>query len=82
MTDLQRDFIIQAIEGGCPLADLVRMLRCVQDYQTYESHLKSAVSPESESSVRMALMNARLYFYTIAKRYGVELYSISFLAEE
>ena len=82
MTDLQRDFIIQAIEGGCPLADLIMLLRYIQNYQAYEYRLKSAISPESESLARWGLQTAREDFYTIAKRYDVELYSISFLAEE
>ena len=82
MTDLQRDFIIQAIEGGCPLAGLRRLLSYIQNYQAYEWRYKSAEYPESLEFARWGLQSTREDFYSIAKRYNVGMYSISLLAEE
>ena len=82
MTDLQKDFIIQAIEGGCPLADLRRMLSYIQNYQAYEGRLLIADSPESAALARWGLQSTREDFFTIAMRYDVEMYDISSLAEE
>lgn len=82
MTDIQRDFIIQAIEGGCPLADLRRLLSYIENYQVYEYRLKFATSSEDRSFARCGLQTTREDFYTIAKRYDVDMYDISSLAEE
>ena len=82
MTDLQRDFIIQAIEGGCPLADLRRLLSYIQNYQAYEWRYKSADSPKSVALARWGLQSTREDFYAIAKLYNVDMYSVSLLAEE
>lgn len=82
MTDLQRDFIIQAIEGGCTPIDLKKMLQCICNYAVYSIDFHRAFTPEAESLARWNLQTAREDFYPIAKRYGVEMYDISSLAEE
>lgn len=82
MTNLQRDFIIQAMEGGCTPIDLKKMLQCICSYAVYSMDFDRASTPESESLARWNLQTTREDFYTIARRYGVDLYSISFLAEE
>ena len=82
MTDLQKDFIIQAMEGGCTPIDLKKMLQCICDYVVYSMDFQRASTPEAESRARWGLQTAREDFFTIAMRYDVEMYDISSLAEE
>ena len=82
MTDLQKDFIIQAMEGGCTPVDLRKMLQCICDYAIASINFSRASTPEELSLARWGLQTAREDFFTIAMRYDVEVYDIRSLAEE
>ena len=82
MTDLQKDFIIQAMEGGCTTVDLKKMLSCICNYVIYSRDFHRASTPETESLARWNLQTTREDFFTIAMRYDVGMYDIRSLAEE